>query len=205
MTGAGAGAADAEALDAAFADAVRRASAGIGALYLLTPDEEQLFLDVLYGAPAEFAAPWVRIPVTAPAPVADAVREDRMVWVATQEETARRYPRTAMVLPYPLALAAAPVSGIRRRGVLLLMWPATRPPYMTQRERGHIMSSCGRLARLLEEAFAHGRFPAPRDLPRTLPAGSGRRAAGPLWPPPTSSSACPAAAALSTWRGTSPT
>ncbi|MER6734556.1 SpoIIE family protein phosphatase [Streptomyces puniciscabiei] len=179
MTSADAGAADAEALDAAFADAVRRTGAAIGGLYLLTPGEEQLFLDVLYGAPAEFAAPWVRVPVMSPAPVADAVREDRMVWVATQEEMARRYPRTALALPYPLALAAAPVSGVRRWGALLLMWQATRPPYMTERERGHVMSSCGRLARLIEEAVTHGRFPAPRDVPRTLPAETGRQAAGP--------------------------
>ncbi|MGW1910357.1 hypothetical protein ACWCQS_06265 [Streptomyces sp. NPDC002076] len=94
---------------------MRRTGASIGGLYLLSPDEEQLFLDVLYGAPAEFAAPWVRIPMTAPAPVADAVREDRLVWVA-QEETACRYPRTAMALPHPLAIAAAPVTGVRRYG-----------------------------------------------------------------------------------------
>ncbi|MEU6772243.1 SpoIIE family protein phosphatase [Streptomyces sp. NPDC046759] len=179
MTSAGAGAADAEALDAALADTVRRTGASIGALYLLTPDEQQLFLDVLYGAPADFAAPWVRVPVAGPAPVADAVREDRVVWVARQEEMARRYPRTAMALPYPLALAAAPVTGVRPWGAVLLMWPATRPPYMTQRERGHIMSSCGRLARLIEEAVGRGRSPAPHDLPRTLPAGAGPRAAGP--------------------------
>ncbi|MEV6293110.1 SpoIIE family protein phosphatase [Streptomyces sp. NPDC051896] len=178
MTSAGAGAADAEALDAAFADAVRRTGAAIGGLYLLTPDEEQLFLDVLYGAPVGFAAPWARVPLTAPAPVADAVRGDHLVWVAP-EETACRYPRTAMALPYPLAIAAAPVAGVRRWGALLLMWPATRPAHMTQREQGHIMSSCGRLARLLEEGVAHGRFPAPRDVPRTLPAGAARPAAGP--------------------------
>ncbi|MFB0615568.1 SpoIIE family protein phosphatase [Streptomyces sp. AGS-58] len=179
MTSAGGGATDAEARDAAFAETVRRAGASIGALYLLTPDGQQLSLDVLYGAPADFALPWTRIPVGAPAPVADALRGDRVVWVASQEEMARSYPRTAMALPYPLALAAAPVTGVRRWGTLLLMWPATRPPYMTQRERGHITASCGRLARLIEEGVDHGAFPVPGDRPRVLAPHRVRRSAGP--------------------------
>jgi PAS domain-containing protein len=175
----GAGDADTDARDAAFAETVRRTGASIGALYLLAPDERQLSLDVLYGAPADFAAPWATVPVTAPAPVAEAVRDDRMVWVGSQEELARSYPRTAVALPYPLAMAAAPVTGVRRWGALLLMWPATRPPYMTQRERGHITSSCGRLARLLEEAVENGTLPVPGDRPRALPAGTGRHPTGP--------------------------
>ncbi|MEU8471946.1 SpoIIE family protein phosphatase [Streptomyces sp. NPDC029006] len=179
MTSAGGGAADAEARDAAFAETVRRAGASIGALYLLTPDGQQLFLDVLYGAPADFALPWTRIPVGAPAPVADALRGDRVVWVASQEEMVRSYPRTAMALPYPIALAAAPVTGVRRWGTLLLMWPATRPPHMTQRERGHIAASCGRLARLIEEGVDHGTFPVPGDRPRVLAPDRVRRSAGP--------------------------
>ncbi|MEU0251019.1 SpoIIE family protein phosphatase [Streptomyces sp. NPDC006184] len=179
MTSAGGGGTDAEARDAAFAETVRRAGASIGALYLLTPDGQQLSLDVLCGAPADFALPWTRIPVGAPAPVADALRGDRVVWVASQEEMARSYPRTAMALPYPLALAAAPVTGVRRWGTLLLMWPATRPPYMTQRERGHITASCGRLARLIEEGVDHGAFPVPGDRPRVLAPHRVRRSAGP--------------------------
>ncbi|MEV6836930.1 SpoIIE family protein phosphatase [Streptomyces sp. NPDC051133] len=175
MTGVGEGATGTDPLDAAFAETVRRTGATIGALYLLAPDEQRLFLHVLYGAPSDFAEPWSTIPVTAPAPVAEAVREDRMVWVASQEEMARAYPRTAMALPYPLTLVTAPVTGVRRWGSLVLMWPATRPPYMTRRERGHVAASCGRLARMLEEAVQHGRFPAPGDPPHVLAAGAGRR------------------------------
>lgn len=169
----------ADGLDAAFAETVRRTGASIGALYLLSPDEQVLSLDALCGAPLELAEPWTRVSMAAPAPVADAVREGRMVWVGDQSEMARSYPRTAMALPYPLALAAAPVTGVRRWGALLLMWPATRPPYMTGREQGNIMSSCRRLARLLEEAAERGGPPAGDGGPRVLPAGTGRRDAGP--------------------------
>ncbi|MFI7413042.1 SpoIIE family protein phosphatase [Streptomyces sp. NPDC049627] len=174
MTSTGDRAAATAELDAALAETVRRTGAAIGALYLLTPDEQVLRLDVLCGAPADFAAPWARVPMSAPAPVADAVRDERTVWVSSQEEMAHSYPRTAMALPYPLALAAAPVTGVRQWGTLLLMWPATRPPYMTRREQGHIASSCRRLARLLEEADQTGTSPALGDKPRVLPAPAGR-------------------------------
>ncbi|MFI9151543.1 SpoIIE family protein phosphatase [Streptomyces sp. NPDC053367] len=174
MAGAGGTAAYADALDAALAETVRATGASVGALFLLTPDGRELFLDALCGAPAELAKPWTRIPLTAPAPVAVAAREDRMVWVGSQEEMARDYPRTAMALPYPLALAAAPVAGVRRWGTLMLMWPATRPSYMTRRERQHIAASCGRLARALEDALHSGPPPAPADGPRVLSAGWGR-------------------------------
>ena len=177
MTSTGDPATGSREVDAEFAQTVRRTGASVGALYLLAPDERSLCLDVLCGAPAELAAPWATVPMAAPAPVAVAVREDRLVWVGSQEEMARSYPRTAMVLPYPLALAAAPVTGTRRWGALLLMWPSARPPYMTGRERGHIASSCGRLARLLEEAVEHAGSPARGDRPRVVPADAGRRSA----------------------------
>ncbi|WP_460072655.1 SpoIIE family protein phosphatase [Streptomyces sp. YKOK-I1] len=166
--------ADTDALDATFAETVRRTGASIGALYLLAPEEPLLNLEAVCGAPVEFAAPWARVPLASPAPVADAAREERMVWIGSQEEMARSYPRTAMVLPYPLALAAAPVTGVRRWGTLLLMWPATRPSHMTPRERGNILSSCGRLARLLEEA-AERPGSAHRERPRAVPVGTGHR------------------------------
>ncbi|MFF3737926.1 SpoIIE family protein phosphatase [Streptomyces sp. NPDC002566] len=168
-------AAPADGLDAALAETVRRTGASIGALYLLAPDEQVLCLDVLCGAPADFAAPWTRVATASPAPVADAVREDRLVWMADQGELAHSYPRTAMALPYPLSLAAAPVTGVRTWGSLLLMWPATRPPRMTRREENHVLASCRRLARLLEQALDHGKPPACTGPPRALPTGAGLR------------------------------
>ncbi|MFF8974211.1 SpoIIE family protein phosphatase [Streptomyces sp. NPDC014995] len=179
MTSTGDPATGTEALDAAFAETVRRTGASIGALYLLAPDEQVLCLDVLCGVPAGMADPWARVALAAPAPVAEAVREDRLVWVGSQGQMAHSYPRTAMALPYPLAMVAAPVTGSRRWGALLLMWPATRPPFMTRRERGHIESSCRRLARLIEDAVEHGKPPPGGERPRVLATGTGHRLASP--------------------------
>ncbi|MEU2060384.1 SpoIIE family protein phosphatase [Streptomyces sp. NPDC013455] len=163
-----------EELDGVFTEAVRRTGASIGALYLLTPDEQLLRLDAVCGVPASLAAPWARIPVSAAAPVADAVREERVVWLGSQEQMARSYPRTAMVLPYPLAMVAAPVTGVRRWGALLLMWPAGRPPHMTRREQSHVMARCRQLARVLEEGAERGQAPPSGAEPRVLPGGTGR-------------------------------
>ncbi|MET9651045.1 SpoIIE family protein phosphatase [Streptomyces sp. NPDC006460] len=161
---------------ASLVETVRRAGASVGALYLLSPDEPVLCLSLLCGAPAEFAAPWSRVPLASPAPVADAVREERLVWAGSQEEMARTYPRTAMALPYPCALAAAPVTGGRPWGTLLLIWPPTHPPALSGRERGRIASACRALARLLAEAAASGTpLPAcgtPRELPFDREAGA---------------------------------
>lgn len=179
MTATGDPALGADALDAAFAETMRRTGASIGALYLLAPDGPVLYLDVLSGMPVDFAAPWTRVPLASPAPVADAVREDRVVWVGSQEEMVRCYPRTALALPYPLALAAAPVSGARTWGSLLLMWPATRPPFMTRRELGNINSSCRRLARLLEEGAGPAGAAARGERPRVVSATTRGRAASP--------------------------
>ncbi|MGW0698528.1 SpoIIE family protein phosphatase [Streptomyces sp. NPDC002867] len=179
MTSTGGPATGPDPVGAAVAETVRRTGATIGALYLRAPDEDVLRLEVLCGAPSELAAPWARVPVASPAPVADALRKDRLVWVGNQEEMVRSYPRTAMALPYPCALAASPVTGVRPWGTLLLIWPAGRPPHMTPREQGNIAASCRRVARLLEETAASGQAPAPGEQPRVLPVETGRRTAGP--------------------------
>ncbi|MER6612924.1 SpoIIE family protein phosphatase [Streptomyces xantholiticus] len=171
--------ADTDVVGTALVETVRRTGAAVGALYLLAPDEQVLCLDVLCGVPAGIAAPWRRVPVTAPAPIAESVRQERLVWVASHEELARAYPRTAMALPYPLALAAAPVTGDRRWGALLLMWPATHPAHMTRREQGHVAMTCRRLARLLDLAAESGPPRACADRPRVLALETAQRGTRP--------------------------
>ncbi|MET9799417.1 SpoIIE family protein phosphatase [Streptomyces sp. NPDC006368] len=158
---------------------MRRTGASVGAFYLLLPEERLLRLVVIGGVPSRLAAPWARVPLSAPAPVADAVRDNRLVWVSRQEELARTYPRAAVALPYPLALAAVPVTGERRWGALLLLWPGTHPPRTTRRQRGNIALSSRRLARLLDEAVHAGRPVTPPEEPLVLAAETAARPPSP--------------------------
>ncbi|WP_037677455.1 SpoIIE family protein phosphatase [Streptomyces griseus] len=147
-------------LGAALAETVRRTGASVGGLYLIDDAGPTLRLVALCGLPVEFTAPWQRLPLTAPVPVADAIREDGLVWVGSQDEMVSRYPRAAAVLPYRFALAAAPLTGARRSwGGIVLMWSADHPREATARERAHISASARRLARLLDDS------PQPPTLP----------------------------------------
>ncbi|MFF0204473.1 SpoIIE family protein phosphatase [Streptomyces sp. NPDC005017] len=153
MTGRGERRADDGPLDEALVDCVRRTGASGGGIYLLDEAAQVQDLVVLCGVPMETAQPWRRLPLSAAVPVNDAVREDRLIWVGSQAELARTYPRAAATLPYRLALAAAPLQGRRRCwGALLLLWPASHPANATRRERGHISSAARRIARVIEEA-----------------------------------------------------
>ncbi|WP_063748960.1 SpoIIE family protein phosphatase [Streptomyces sp. NRRL B-24484] len=156
---------DAE-LDAALTATVRRTGASAGAVYLLDR-EPVLVMAVAFGLPSGLTAAWRHVPLTAPLPVCDAVRQDEFVWVGSQQDLARAYPRLAASLPYPLALAAAPLAGARKTwGALLLLFPADHPQRATTRERGHIGNLGRRLARLLDDA---AQPPALPGTPRTAP------------------------------------
>ncbi|WP_418961156.1 SpoIIE family protein phosphatase [Streptomyces tritici] len=165
-------------LDETLADIVRRTGASAGAVYLWDEAAGVLGLVVICGVPLEVAWPWRRVPLSAPVPVCDAVREDRLVWVGSQEEMVRAYPRAAASLPYRIALAAAPLPG-GCRGALLLMWPADRPlgadhPVgATPRQQGNISSAARRVARVLADSAVP---PAVPEQPRLVAVGSAPRA-----------------------------
>ncbi|MFJ9373555.1 SpoIIE family protein phosphatase [Streptomyces sp. NPDC101455] len=145
-----------------------------GAVYLLTPDEPVLEMAVMAGLPRAFAAPWERVGLSAPIPVAEAVRERRLIWVGGEEDMARRYPRIAVVLPYPFALAAVPVATASRvYGSVFVTWPGSHPPVLSDRDRDQLTTACDRLALRLERA-AEDRHPvrAEPDLLATGPASS---------------------------------
>jgi GAF domain-containing protein len=111
---------------------------------------------------------WERLLLTDAGPVADAVRERRLVWLADQTEMAHRYPRAALILPYPVALAAAPLtSGSRVWGGLVLLWPASRLPRLGAGERGAIHTACAQIGSLLRQADADGRPVLPAAAPHT--------------------------------------
>lgn len=129
-----------------------------GAVYLRPGDGSVLEMAVMAGLPRSFAAPWERVGLSAPIPVAEAVRERRLVWVGGEEEMARRFPRIAVVLPYPFALAALPVmTATRVYGAVYLTWPGSHPPELSERERRELTTACERLALRLERAAAKNR------------------------------------------------
>ncbi|MFE6821519.1 SpoIIE family protein phosphatase [Streptomyces sp. NPDC057690] len=129
-----------------------------GAVYLRPGDEPLLEMAVMAGLPRSFAAPWERVGLSAPIPVAEAVRERRLVWVGGVEDMARRYPRIAVVLPYPFALAALPVlTATRVYGAVFVTWPGSHPPDLSDRERRELTAACERLALRLERAASKNR------------------------------------------------
>ncbi|AOR36866.1 PAS sensor protein [Streptomyces fodineus] len=140
-------------LSLALVSMMQEVHAHSGAVYLLRPDEPVLEMTVHAGMPRAFAAPWERVGLSAPIPVADAARERRLVWVGGEEQMARCYPRIAVVLPYPFALAALPVATERQvYGAVFVTWPGAHPPELSPGERDHLWAACERLALRLERA-----------------------------------------------------
>ncbi|MET9970319.1 PAS sensor protein, partial [Streptomyces sp. NPDC006356] len=147
-------------LSLALASMMEEVDAHSGAVYLLAADEPVLEMAVMAGLPRAFAAPWERVGLSAPIPVAEAVRERRLVWVGGEEDMAARYPRIAVVLPYPFALAALPVATESNAyGAIFVTWPGAHPPELSDRERDHLSAACRRLAVRLERAMAQCRPP----------------------------------------------
>ncbi|WP_328875780.1 SpoIIE family protein phosphatase [Streptomyces sp. NBC_00287] len=141
-------------LSLALASMMDEVHAHSGAVYLLASKEPVLEMAVMAGLPRAFAAPWERVGLSAPIPVADAVRERRLVWVGGEEEMARLYPRISVVLPYPFALAALPVATESTAyGAVFVTWPGSHPPDLSDRERTHLSAACDRLAARLARAL----------------------------------------------------
>ncbi|MFF9209108.1 MULTISPECIES: SpoIIE family protein phosphatase [unclassified Streptomyces] len=173
-------------LSLALARMLEDVGAHSGAVYLRAAEEPVLEMAVMAGMPRAFAAPWQRVGLSAPIPVAEAARERRMVWVGGEEEMARRYPRISVVLPYPFALAAVPVATDSTvYGAVFVTWPGTRPAELPEKERERLTAGCARLARQLERAVAEGRplrpepdvlgTPPPEGLTGTLGSGEAAR------------------------------
>ncbi|MFJ4276062.1 SpoIIE family protein phosphatase [Streptomyces coelicoflavus] len=156
--------------DAVLADAMRDTGASVGLLYLLPPAERVLRLVLAGGVSGKIAAPWARIPLDAAIPVADAVRDGRLVWLGSQEEIARRYPRLGIVLPYDFKLAAAPITSDGTVwGGIVLLWPVWHPPQLSAIEQKAIDACCRRAAEILHQAAGRGHPVRVPDEPGLLP------------------------------------
>ncbi|MFE5136238.1 SpoIIE family protein phosphatase [Streptomyces fagopyri] len=164
-----------ELLDPYLSQIVLETGASIGHVYLLTGNETELRLSVMSGISREIIAPWARVGLDHPIPVSDAVRERRLVWIGGQEEMALRYPRAALVLPYPFAVVAAPIAtGTTTWGGLVLLWPGSHPPRLALRERDAVQTWSHRLGLLLQQASDRGHPVLPGPEPRMLPGSSTR-------------------------------
>ncbi|NUP16700.1 MAG: SpoIIE family protein phosphatase [Streptomyces sp.] len=150
--GVGEGLAEGDPFDEALASAVRGAGARFGGVYLLDPAEAKLRLIALCGASVEAFAPWWSALYASRGLIQDAVREERFIWAGSLEELDRLYPRMAVGVPYPNAMATIPLTGVRHcRGVLLLAWTPGRAP-LSGTDRGQITLSAQRIARVLDVA-----------------------------------------------------
>ncbi len=146
-----------------------------GAVYLLTPGEAVLEMAVMAGMPRSFAAPWERVGLNAPIPVAVAVRERRLVCLGRwRGGDGSPLPADRRGPAVPLALAALPVATAGTvYGAVFVTWPGSHPQDLSDRERDHLTASCARLALRLERAAAERRpvHPEPDLLaPSAAPA-----------------------------------
>ncbi|MFF7209809.1 SpoIIE family protein phosphatase [Streptomyces sp. NPDC008238] len=140
-----------------FEGLVRDTDTAVGMLYVLAPGERSLELVALSGTSQRIAAPWARMSLDDAAPVAQAVRDHALVWVGNSRELAQRFPRVALVAPYEIMLAAAPITdGNVTWGAVCLMWPAWHPPVLSPFERDVIGIFCGRSGRLLRHYADRG-------------------------------------------------
>lgn len=158
-----------QAMESIALDFAGESGASVIAVYLLAPDEPVLQVALLSGVSWRIAVPWARVSLDRSTPVADAVRERRLVWIGSEEERARCYPKMALVLPHPFALAAAPITtGPTVWGGLVLHWPASHPPALSPHEREAIQDVCDRLGLILRQAAESGRRVRPGTEPLTL-------------------------------------
>ncbi|MFF5209665.1 SpoIIE family protein phosphatase [Streptosporangium sp. NPDC000396] len=158
-----------DALAEGLAAALEEVGAHTGAIYLLTPDAQVLEMAVLKGVPQEFVRPWERVSLTASLPVADALRESRLVWVSGEEDMVRRYPGTALAMPYEFAMAALPLAtATADYGAMYVIWSGSHASRLSSGEDDRLATAVADLARRLEEAAQAGRPVRARPEPRVL-------------------------------------
>ncbi|MFE3264084.1 SpoIIE family protein phosphatase [Streptomyces sp. NPDC059215] len=157
-------------LDRLLEQAVRDTGVHAGAVFLTAPDGRSLRLEVTEGIPAEFLTPWFGVALSSHVPVAEAVREQRLVWLGDPQELARRYPRTAIALPYHHAVAVVPLlTGTTAWGALLLIWPGSGSAGPAGPSPERVRAAGRHLAWFLRDAARTGHPLGPGPVPRTLP------------------------------------
>lgn len=155
-------------LDRLLERITRDVGAHIGLMYLLVPERQVLQMTAVTGAPRRLAGPWVRLALAAPAPVPEAVRSRRPVWLSDRQAFARRFPRAALAFPYSVAHYAIPlVAGGVCWGALNLLWPGSRPE-LPVAEQARVSEAAEEMAGVLRDAAARHQPVRPRDEPLVM-------------------------------------
>ncbi|MFE2578696.1 SpoIIE family protein phosphatase [Streptomyces sp. NPDC059378] len=142
-----------------------------GAFFLLEPGGGVLVLDASLGMPTGFVSLLRRLRVAAAAdgPLAEAILQRHLVWVASSEEFARRYPQLALTFPFVGAVAATPiVAGSRVWGAMLLLF-SQKSSALDAQARGRFTTAARCIAMLLQDAAAAGNCLQPGFTARLLP------------------------------------
>ncbi|WP_030980318.1 SpoIIE family protein phosphatase [Streptomyces sp. NRRL S-1824] len=160
-----------ELLDQIVARTVADMGAHAGAFFLLEPGGEVLVLDASLGMPTGFVGLLRRLRVAAvtDGPLAEAILQRHLVWVASGEEFARRFPQLALTFPFVGAVAATPiVAGSRVWGAMLLLFSQKSPaPDAPAWRRFATAARC--IAVLLQDAAEAGHCLQPDLTARLLP------------------------------------
>ncbi|WP_406502579.1 SpoIIE family protein phosphatase [Streptomyces sp. NBC_01602] len=160
-----------ELLDQIVARTVAGTGAHAGAFFLLEPGGEILVLDASLGVPTGFVGLLRRLRVAAvtDGPLAEAILQRHLVWVASGEEFARRYPQLALTFPFVGAVAATPiVAGSRVWGAVLLLF-SQKSPAPDARAWGRFTTAARCIAVLLQDAAEAGHCLQPGLTTRLLP------------------------------------
>lgn len=152
-------------IEQALADIVKTTGAHLGAVYLKVPEDQLLRMVRVIGVSLRVARPWSMVALAAPVPVAEAAREGHPVWVGSHVELARRFPRTALALPYDVAMLVVPLStGDTCWGALLQLWPGTRDPDLSRQEEEATDAGARLIGELLRQAAEEGNPLPPGEL-----------------------------------------
>ncbi|MGK5630256.1 GAF domain-containing protein, partial [Streptomyces sp. URMC 123] len=93
----------------ALVEAIHIAGGYGGKVYLRSRDRTSLVLTMVAGVPRALLKAWWRVPVGGAVPSAEAYRTERVVSLADEGETMRRFPQMSVGLPYPFASAYLPI------------------------------------------------------------------------------------------------
>ncbi|MFI6581297.1 SpoIIE family protein phosphatase [Embleya sp. NPDC050493] len=148
--------------------AVRGTGAYAGVVYLRSPDRRSLVLAKVAGLALSLLGPWSRVPVTGALPAPEAYRTGRIVFLADDGDTMRRFPQLALGMPYAYASASAPVrAGTETFGVVCVMWPASPGRGLPPSRRRSLRTAAQRLGNALGARVARG-VPVDYDGPPTV-------------------------------------